>query len=56
MEDQVKYIHMTIESIYQLVSSYKVQAIDIPGLFEHAPIKFINVEFPKFSAFNPVYS
>ena len=45
---------MTIESIYQLVSSYKVQAIDIPCLFEHAPKKFIDVEFPKLSAFNSI--
>ena len=47
---------MTIEAIYQFVCSHKVQAIDITGLFEHTPVIFINVEFPKFSTFNPVYS
>jgi hypothetical protein len=47
---------MTIETIYQFVCSYKVQAIDIAGLFEHTPVIFINVEFPELSAFNPVYS
>ena len=47
---------MIIEAIYQFVSSYKVQAIDITGLFEYTPVIFVNVEFPELSTFNLVYS